>query len=158
MPDYLTMIGFDLVCAPHEAERLIAAFALTGSEPHLPTCLTDAFPSNDPDDPFAAFAALFEGPDAFCLDADIHRIEVGVRIVGVQSPALAVIAELIRRLAPSSLPTGFTWANTCVWPGMESFGGGYALITADGCELVEAAEDLFQRLKTFEDSVPGDAP
>ena len=129
MADHYTKLSFELDCTAAEAERLIAAFGLTGGEAALPADPAPYFPSTDPDDPLSGVAALYDDADAFDVGVRIDRRPGGVWIHGDGDPQVIAIAEFIRRLAPSALPTGFTWANDCSRSRPGAFGGGYVLIT-----------------------------
>ena len=139
MADFYTKLCFDVACTPQEAERLVAAFAVTGETPALPDVLLDAFPPTDPADPLSGVAALYDGADAFDVGAWILPIEAGVRIWGQGDPQLIAISEFIRTLAPSALPLGFTWANDCSRCRPGAFGGGYALITPQVSDFHDVA-------------------
>lgn len=147
MADHVTHLSFELTCTSAEAERLIAAFAVTGAEADLPACLVPYFPPSSSDDPFSGLAALYDDADLFDIGAEIERVDGGVRIAADQAPELVVIAELIRILAPSSLPTGFTWSDRSVSRDDKSFGGGYAVITADDCDFTHVSALLTQALE-----------
>ena len=146
MADFLTQLCFTLVCTDEEAERLIAAFAVTGEEAAPPPAVAAAFPSTDPDDPFAGVAALYDG-DVFNIGATIQRLHDGVFISAEGDPEVIAIAEFIRALAPSALPTGFTWADTSYYAQLGGHGGGYAVITHAGCEFHSAAALLEEALE-----------
>lgn len=147
MTDFVTHLRFDLVCTDEEAERLIAAFAVTGEAASPPAVVAAAFPSMDPDDPVAGVAALYDGSDLFQVGARIDRVPGGVAISGEGDPQVIAIAEFIRALAPSVLPTGFTWADTGFAREGASHGGGYVVITRDGCEFHSVAALLEEALE-----------
>ncbi|MFC5342912.1 hypothetical protein ACETK8_20060 (plasmid) [Brevundimonas staleyi] len=135
MPDFYTKLCFDLACAPEEADRLVAAFGVTGATTELPPALAGWFASPDPTDPLSGIAVFYDGADAFDVGAWILPIEGGVRIWAQGDPQLVAIAEFIRTLAPSVLPVGFTWCNDCSRARPGAFGGGFALISAEGCDF-----------------------
>lgn len=141
-----TYLNFQLACTAAEAERLIAAFRLTGEEAALPGVLEPVFASGDPDDPFANLVPVFQGTD-FAIGAEIARNPAGVRISAAGEPLTVAICELIRRLAPSSLPAGFTWCDTYSSPEGDGVGGGYALIRTDGYSFVHLVDLLDQAME-----------
>jgi hypothetical protein len=147
MADHYTKLSFELDCTEAEADRLIAAFAVTGDEAALPADLTPYFPANDPGDPLSGVAALYDDADAFDIGARIDRRPGGVWIHGDGDPQVLAIAEFIRRLAPSSLPMGFTWANDCSRSRPGGFGGGYVLITRDDYDVADVAALLDEALE-----------
>ncbi len=147
MTDFVTHLGFHLLCTDEEAERLVDAFTMTGETAAPPAAIAAAFPSMNPDDPFAGVAAFYDGADVFQIGARIERLADGVAISAEGEPQVIAIAEFIRALAPSVLPTGFTWADTGFdWDG-HSHGGGYAVITGGGCEFHSAAALLEEALE-----------
>jgi hypothetical protein len=137
MADYYTKLSFELDCAETEADQLIAAFGVTGDEAALPADLASHFPATDPSDPLSGIAAFYDGSETFDVGARIDRRPGGVWIHGDGDPQVIAIAVFIRRLAPSALPTGFTWANDCSRSRPGGFGGGYALITHDAYEVFD---------------------
>lgn len=137
MADYYTKLSFELDCTEAEADRLIAAFAVTGGEAAMPADLAPYFPATDPGDPLSGIAALYDDAERFDIGARIERRAGGVWIHGDGDPQVIAIAEFIRRLAPSALPTGFTWANDCSRSRPGGFGGGYALITRDDYDVAD---------------------
>lgn len=147
MADYFTKLSFELDCTDLEADRLVAAFGLTGDEATLPAALAPSFLATDPGDLLSGVAALYDGADAFDVGARIDRRSGGVWIHGDGDPQVIAIAEFIRRLAPSALPTGFTWANDCSRSRPGGFGGGYVLITRDAYDVFDVAALLEDALE-----------
>ena len=147
MADHYTKLSFELDCTEPEADRLIAAFGLTGDEAALPADLAPYFPVSDPDDPLSGVAALYDDAAAFDVGARIDRRPGGVWIHGDGDPQVIAIAEFIRRLAPSTLPTGFTWANDCSRSQPGAFGGGYALITHADYDVADITALLDEALE-----------
>lgn len=147
MADYFTKLSFELDCTELEADRLVAAFGLTGDEAALPAALAPSFPATDRGDLLSGVAALYDGADAFDVGARIDRRPGGVWIHGDGDPQVLAIAEFIRRLAPTALPTGFTWANDCSRSRPGGFGGGYVLITRDAYDVFDVAALLEDALE-----------
>ena len=134
MAEDYTKLSFAFRCSPEEAQRLEAAFEVTQDTEELPACLLASFPPaiDTPDDPTSGFAALFDGPENAYLGADISRSDDGVHIFGDEGPEVEIIAELIRRLAPSALPVGFIWVGDCSKPRLDAYNGGFVVIRTEG--------------------------
>lgn len=147
MADHYTKLSFELDCTEPEADLLIAALALTGDEAALPADLAPYFSASSTDDPLSGVAALYDDADAFDVGARIDRRPGGVWIHGAGDPQVIAIAEFIRRLAPSTLPTGFTWANDCSRSLPGAFGGGYALITHADYDVADITALLDEALE-----------
>lgn len=147
MADYYTKLSFELDCTGAEAERLIAAFGVTGDEAAMPADLAPHFPATDPGDPLSGVAVFYDGAQPFDVGARIDRRPGGVWIHGDGDPQIIAIAEFIRRLAPSALPTGFTWANDCSRSRPGGFGGGYVLITGDAYDVFDVMALLEEALE-----------
>ncbi len=147
MADYYTKLSFELDCTEAEADRLVTAFGLTGGEAALPAELAPYFPETNPGDPLSGVAALYDDAEAFDVGARIDRRQGGVWIHGDGDPQVIAIAEFIRRLAPSALPTGFTWANDCSRSRTGAFGGGYVLITRADYDVSDVVALLDEALE-----------
>ena len=134
MADYYTKLSLAFHCSPEEAQRLVAAFEVTPDTEELPACLLASFPPaiDNPDDAMSGFAALLDYPENAYLGADISRSDDGVHIFGYEGPEVEIIAELIRRLAPSALPVRFIWVGDCSKPRLDAYNGGFAVMRAEG--------------------------
>lgn len=96
-----------------------------------------AFPPHE-DDPFGSFLELFSDPDYPGFDCTISIDEAGEGqcevYFGGEQIGVDAVAELLFRVAKSTLPCGFEYALDCdrLRPG--EFGGGFCVITNEGVE------------------------
>ncbi len=150
MADYYTKLSFVLACRPEDAERLDAAFLVDRETAALPDCIRASFPptAEEPDDPLSGLAALYDGDevDFMHIGAGIDHCEEGLHIYGEESPQIEVIAELIRRLAPSTLFFGFVWIGDCSKPRPDAYSGGFAAIRTEGVVYGSLHDELEKAL------------
>ena len=70
-------------------------------------------------------------PDFLYLDLD-HAIEGETLCIWSESsPNLDLLAHLVKRFCPSSLPVSFQYSWDCTKPRLDAFGGGACVITKD---------------------------
>lgn len=135
MANYYTQVCFHIRCTP--AEQTLISSAINCIEADLRTddrlkptldFLSQHFSSEDVDD------------FSICAEAEIE--DDGVSISGDECPDVEAIAGVIQHLAPSALPFGFTYAESCSRPRLDAFSGGYVCVTPTAYEIVSANEVL----------------
>ena len=125
MADYYAGCSFELPCTPEEAQEIQGAFA-NGASAH---------------------EEVFDDPEYDTLSAETEITPAGIAIFGDEYPNFWAIAGLIQKLAPSALPFGFVWSGWCSRPRLDSFTGGYVLITPDQIEMTNLGDVLSEKLK-----------
>ena len=135
MADYYTQVSFKLPCTAAEREPVLAA---------INACDFSSGPGGElsrVDEFFERYATDVD-PEDLMSNAEAEAGEDGVHIWSEECADLDVIAAIIQEFAPSVLPFGFTWGDSCSKARPDAFSGGYVLVTAGERRLVSADEGL----------------
>lgn len=129
MADYYTKLSFAFTATPEEAAR----FQQLNQD--LTTELTEQELAE-----FDLDAEFYPGPD---FSTDYHN--GAIHVWSEESPNLELLAFLVQRACPSSLPVSFQYSWDCSKPRTDAFGGGACVITADDIRF-KTTNDLVEEM------------